>query len=197
MVSKHGWTEYITKYVTKSEKKSDRVKATLKHCRRKVNSATSNIGALKRIVLDQMAQRDISHQECVWEVLGLPLYQCPGTRFINVSFSNGRMTELRSGRTAPNILDSYASRSEEINDLSLYEFVKTYNHKTLNKTGNLETSKWKDDRVVVVWKSQPKKQTEPEEWLKYEIVKYKPWHERLDTVWSDFQTVDDMNVSNN
>jgi len=135
---------YVVKYLTKGEPVSSYLKLIREMATSTLNSWDSSKRAVQSIILATVGCRDYSAQECAHHLLQLPLFFC--TRiFETVNTSGLRCVDGEGAMT--NNLDRYAKRHPELENVTLFEFVKTYAN---NKPVGTLPSRRRLEAIVVV-----------------------------------------------
>src|ERR1043166_1017797 len=133
--------QYISKYASKSEMRSSAFSEILSNILSKSNSDDSSLSVVQGLLLQTVAERDISAQKTCHLLLGLPLYQS-SHQFVTLNLNKetprwlcGTGVETNNkfssnndvGRTVQSSLQKYWNRSTELEELSIFQLYLKYN----------------------------------------------------------------------
>src|ERR1043166_5079890 len=128
--------QYISKYASKSEMRSSAFSEILSNILSKSNSDDSALTVVQGLLLQTVAERDISAQETCYLLLGLPLYGS-SRQFITLNLNKetprwlcGTGSENFSGneigQTVQSSLQKYWNRPPELEYVSLFRLHLKY-----------------------------------------------------------------------
>jgi ATP-dependent DNA helicase PIF1 len=141
VLSLHAALQYVSKYASKAEPKSVAFTEIFNQILSKSNSDESSLTSIQKLLLNSIAERDISAQETCHLLLGIPLYHS-SRQFVSLNINeealrsirgtgsseNGEHTGRVSGRTAQSPLRKYWERNEQFEGFSLYRLHLTHKY---------------------------------------------------------------------
>lgn len=190
---------YISKYANKVAKRSDQLNDLMKKICAKHNDSTGQASLFRKLGIAVIGLADRSHQETIqillapempiithknWEIINQNLFdEC------NVIWNGEKFVEK------PNNLMSYYAlflhECPEKKDINFYHFVLK---KSYTKRGGFKDRKAKHGKHFVInWT--PKLYCAPNKWtkfiqfLKFELIKYRPWKIKKENAWLDAQKI--------
>lgn len=125
IISKHAVLNYISKYVSKSEPQSNTYKEIFNSMLGDVSDEQLGKGAIKKLLLKSVAERDYSSQEVVHILMGLPLYHST-RQFINLTLHKEEWISLPGNNEKENFVEKYKSRPAKFKNECLFDFTKRY-----------------------------------------------------------------------
>ena len=192
---------YMAKYATKGEPRSQQATEILQSAISKLRHTDSASSALRRAMIQVAGERDIGSQETAHMLLGKPLYSCTYS-FLCISLDGsqrvrgGQGEEVTHGDSAldPSLCDHYASRVQwreqvpGIMRLNLLQFASDF---YITK-GDIRKRKQE-----VIIRSFPVFSPNPSgknygKYCKFQLVKYKPWHQSVDSAWDGLEESDEV-----
>jgi hypothetical protein len=174
VLSIHAALQYISKYASKAEPRSMAFSEIFTQILNNSNPNEPSLTSIQKLLLNSVAERDISAQETSHLLLSIPLYHTSRT-FVTLNIKEevarwicgtGRrdnvddFTSVDAGRTAPSPLKHYWNRPDELEDFSLYKLYLT--HKNVN-------GKWKrckKENIIRVW-SRPSPLRNGDQWEEF------------------------------
>ncbi|CAG8802972.1 2782_t:CDS:2, partial [Cetraspora pellucida] len=153
VLSIHAALQYISKYTSKAEPRSTAFSDILNHILCNSRPEDSSLVAIQRLLLHNVAERDISAQETCHLLLGIPLYHSSRS-FISLNLNTetprwlrgtGNNTVSEAGMTSRSVLRTYQDRPVEYEDFSLYK---------LNLTHKFINNKWvrcERENIIRIW----------------------------------------------
>lgn len=199
IVDVNACARYMTKYIAKSEQRSKSASDILSHS---ISCSTTTPSILRKCMIQSVGERDFSAQETAHLILSLPLYRCT-YNFVTLSLNANNFITTDSSTSEeniinPSILDKYSNRSQYSNSfpcittLNLLQFAATY---SITKTNEL--IQWSHPVIV---KTFPTYSSDPKgpnytKYCKYQLIKFKPWLNFIDTLWENDHPTDDTYIS--
>ena len=159
ILSTHVALQYIFKYISKSEPKSVAFSEIFSQILNNSNPNEPSLTSVQKLLLNSVAEWDISSQETCHLLLSIPLFHSSRT-FISLNVNEevarwicetGRWDNTYEfstgddGNTTQSPLEKYWNRSYEFEDYSLYKLYLT--HKYVNKKWKL----CKKENIIRVW----------------------------------------------
>ena len=170
---------YMAKYVAKGEDRSPSVKAIFEACLGPPGSGSDTRSIFRRAMIRSIGERDFGAQETAHMLQGLPLISCTFT-FITLSLTGSRRIVQDSGELVvqSSLLDHYSARTAH-HDLSLLQFASNF---TVVKG---EVKKCSSPVIVRSFPhySSDSKGDNYHLYCKFQLIKHKPWHTDISTVW--------------
>ena len=131
--------QYISKYASKSESRSESFTDMLNNIINNSDSNDSSLGLFQRLLLQTVAERDITAQETCHLLLSLPLYHS-SRQFVTINLNKEAPRWLRGtgtvdnfsqsdeevGQTVHSPLQKYWDRPAELENLSLFQLNLKY-----------------------------------------------------------------------
>jgi ATP-dependent DNA helicase PIF1 len=160
VLSIHAALQYISKYASKAEPKSVAFTEIFNQILNQSNQDENSLTSIQKLLLNSVAERDISAQETCHLLLGMPLYhssrQCVSLnlneetiRWIQGTGYSGNDEEPTTtngkGRTSQSALKKYWERVDKFEEFSLYR---------LNLTHKFEKGSWQKvgkENIVRIW----------------------------------------------
>ncbi|GBC48412.2 ATP-dependent DNA helicase PIF1 [Rhizophagus irregularis DAOM 181602=DAOM 197198] len=137
----HAALQYISKYASKSEPKSVAFTEIFNQILNKSNSDDNSLASIQKLLLNSIAERDISAQETCHLLLGIPLYHSSRQNvLLNLneeaprcvqgtgSRENDEDTIMERGRTTRSPLRKYWDQDDQLEDFSLYRLYLTHKY---------------------------------------------------------------------
>ncbi|XP_059064231.1 uncharacterized protein LOC131856450 [Cryptomeria japonica] len=184
--------KYIAKYAAKAENKSETYHAMLSRISTNFESDKPAPNAFRKMLLDNLVDRDIGAQESCHLLLKLPLSLCSRTFFsLNVNQKNFQRVPITStGRTTyPNYIASYMARPIHLERISLIEVTQKWSFNASRKN-----DQWKERATPVIVRVSPRFTAIPTKEEKCfqafcwsELLLYHPFR----NIQMDFGSIDD------
>ena len=195
IIDYHSCLEYIAKYASKGETMS----SVAKNAFTSVLSDPENVDAnraIKKIMMKAVGQRDMSIQEVMHQILSIKLV---GSSFqvISTSLDNSRKITpayRNTLETEATLLDLYAKRTQfeskfpGISKCNFVQFASNYYKKKQSLAKRF---------APVVLKIFPKLSCNPKGpnydlYCKYQLLKYKPWLNKVEDAWCNENPTDNV-----
>ncbi|XP_059070854.1 uncharacterized protein LOC131028544 [Cryptomeria japonica] len=192
VLSIHAVIKYIAKYAAKAKNKSKTYHAMLSRISTNFESDKPAPNAFRKMLLDNLVDRDIGAQESCHLLLKLPLSICSRTFFsLNVNKKKFQRVPITSTDTTtyPNYITSYMARPIQLERMSLIEVTQKWSFNASRKH-----DQWKERATPVIVRVSPRFTTIPaEEEKSYqafcwsELLLYHPFR----NIAMDFGSTDD------
>ncbi|XP_034239367.1 uncharacterized protein LOC117644210 [Thrips palmi] len=115
---------YIAKYASKCESKSIEYSEILKNITTSgENDNESCKKTIRKLLISACAERDYCAQEVMHYLMGFPFYRC-SRDFVILNMNHFSWSSLEPNTENKTLIQYYASRPTEMDDLNLYEFCK-------------------------------------------------------------------------
>ena len=190
---------YMAKYATKGEPRSQQATEILQSAINKLRHTGSASSALRRAMIQVAGERDIGSQETAHMLLGKSLYSCTYS-FLCISLDGsqrvrgGQGEEVNHGDSAldPSLRDHYASRVQwreqvpGIMQLNLLQFASDF---YITKGDKRKRKQEVIIRTFPVFSPNPSGKNYGK-YCKFQLVKYKPWHQSVDSAWDGLEESD-------
>ncbi|XP_059064840.1 uncharacterized protein LOC131856900 [Cryptomeria japonica] len=184
--------KYIAKYAAKAENKSETYHAMLSQISTNFESDKPAPNAFRKMLLDNLVDRDIGAQESCHLLLKRPLSLCSRTFFsLNVNQKNFQRVPITSTErtTYPNYIASYMARPIHSERMSLIEVTQKWYFNASRKH-----DQWKERATLVIVRVSPRFTTIPTKEEKCfqafcwtELLLYHPFR----NIQMDFGSTDD------
>ncbi|XP_057857720.1 uncharacterized protein LOC131066866 [Cryptomeria japonica] len=186
--------KYIAKYATKAENKSETYHAMLSQISTNFEFDKPAPNAFRKMLLDNLVDRDISAQESCHLLLKLPLSLYSQTFFsLNVNQEKFQRVPITSTErtTYPNYIASYMARPIHLERMSLIEVTQKWFFNASRKC-----DQWKERATPIIVRVSPRFRTIPtkeekcfQEFCWTELLLYHPFR----NIQMDFDSTDDEN----
>ncbi len=160
VLSIHAALQYISKYASKAEPRSIAFSEIFDQILKNSNPDDSSLTSIQKLLLNSVAERDISAQETCHLLLSIPLYHSSracvslnlndeAPRWIRGTGSNESGEDFspinEAGRTSQSPLKRYWNQPEEFEEFSLFKLYLT--HKLVNG----QWKRCKKENIVRIW----------------------------------------------
>ena len=193
MIDYHSCVEYLTKYASKAEKLSNVARDAFVSVVNKLDHQMNGTKAIKQLMMKAVAERDMSAQEVMHQLLSLKLYSS-SYHVITTSLNGSRKFHVADDtlQVEPSLLDDYAARASFVESdpgilhLNFIQFVSQYFVK--------DNSLKKRTKPVIV-RTFPTYSSNPQSqyyglFCKYQLLRYKPWINNYTSVWESEEEKD-------
>ncbi|XP_066914869.1 uncharacterized protein [Clytia hemisphaerica] len=185
---------YIAKYASKAEKISDVAKEAFTSVIGNLSGKETSGNIFRKLIIKSVGERDFSAQEVMHQIMSLKLH-CSSFDVVSCSLEGSRQMKIDNDgvETKTSFLDDYASRyvyeDNEIRQSNLIDFVS--NWKISAKDKKIQKRK----KAVVVrtfpnYSPNPKSDSYPL-FCKFQLIKYKPWNDSVDSLWEGLQATNE------
>lgn len=188
IIDYHSCIEYIAKYASKSEKMSSVVREAFTSVLHETSNDNDSARVIKKLMMRAIGQRDMSVQEVMHQLLSTKLVSS-SFQIVTASLDGSRKIQLQNDvlYTEMSLLDLYARRNMYESDfpgISSLNFLEFASNFFKGKAGiNKRNS-------PVVVKTYPTYSSNPKGpyyglFCKYQLLKFKPWHNTFATAWDN------------
>ena len=187
-------SSYLAKYSAKAEKQSKHINQILGKILKQTHSLNIS-STFRKMMIATMGQVDRSHQETVHLLMAddMKLVQHEQWEFTLCHLKNDKEIKpcmidgKRSFQIKKTIIDFYAERSKEEDDLNLHRFIQKWQIVRRNNESQLQLrAKAPDKQLVVDWR--PIITAKPgsgrySDFCRQELIKYRPWRGHMANAW--------------
>lgn len=173
VISIHAALEYISKYASKAEPRSIAFTEMFNQILNSSKPDDSSLTSIQRLLLNSIAERDISAQETSHLLLSIPLYHSSRS-FVSLNLNEQSPRWVRGtgsdetsdgiGQTAPQTLNRYWQRDSTFENLSLFKLHLTH------KWSRGEWRRCNKENIVRIW-PRPSSLRDGDQWEEFCRVK--------------------------
>ncbi|XP_066932700.1 uncharacterized protein [Clytia hemisphaerica] len=177
---------YIAKYASKAEKISDVAKEAFTSVIGNLSGKETSGNIFRKLIIKSVGERDFSAQEVMHQIMSLKLH-CSSFDVVSCSLEGSRQMKIDNDgvETKTSFLDDYASR-----------YVYEDNEIRQNLTISAKDKKIQKRKKAVVVRTFPNYSPNPKSdsyplFCKFQLIKYKPWKDSVDSLWEGLQATNE------